>query len=143
MRSLLVAVACLIALVPAVALAGVLAPDEALERSARGELVIVDVRTPKEWAATGLPQGALPIALQNSLGLPRLGFARDVRDALGGDLERPVALICATGVRSSFAARLLQGAGFGEVYDIAEGMSGGGGPGWIARGLDLEPCPVC
>jgi rhodanese-related sulfurtransferase len=64
--------------------------------------------------------------------------------AAAGDKDLPIALICAGGVRTAFAADLLRDRGFTQILDVGEGMLGSGdGPGWIARGLPTEPCPQC
>lgn len=122
-----------------------LPPDEAYQAALDDEMTIVDVRLPQEWAATGLPEGALGVPLQNPMtGEVRSAFAADLLDALDGDRGAEIALICATGGRSSFAQKLLQAAGFTRVHDLSEGMSGGpNGPGWLARGLPVEPCETC
>lgn len=125
--------------------AEVLTPDGAEARAAAGELTIIDVRLPQEWAETGLPSGALGISLQNPETLrARPDFVEDVLHALGGEQDTPVALICASGTRSAFAAELLASAGFSKVYDISEGVVGGAhGPGWLKRHLPTEPCKAC
>ena len=75
-------------------------------------------------------------------GLP--GFVEAVKAALGGDLKRPIAVICATGNRSTLAQRLLARAGFTRVLNIKEGMLGGAnGPGWLPRGLPVDSCGAC
>lgn len=129
---------------PGRALGAAIGAEEAYARAAAGELVLIDVRLPREWAATGVPPGAKLIPLQNSLGLPRSDFADEVVQALGGELGRPIALICARGGRSAFADRALRARGFTEVYNVAEGVLGSSaGPGWLAQGLEVVPCPVC
>ena len=132
-------------LVPVLARAEVLTAEEAKGLAARGELAIVDVRLPSEWAETGLPEGAQGVSLQNSLTHEVRGeFVADVLRALGGSKDRPIALICARGNRSAFARELLADAGFTKVDDISEGMVGGvNGPGWLARGLPTQPCKAC
>lgn len=114
--------------------------DEARDLSASGETTIVDVRTPGEWRQTGLAAGALPITMHDPGG-PR-AFLANVLDALNGDRDAPVALICATGVRSAAMRRFLTAQGFTRVYDITEGMLGRSRaePGWIASGLPTQPC---
>ncbi len=112
------------------------------QRSAAGELLIIDVRTPIEWRTTGLPAHAIGINLNAGAGLG--DFARQVYAAVGGDLTRPIGLICATGARSDYGARVLQQVGFTNVVHIAEGMAGSpAGPGWLNRALPTQPCRTC
>jgi len=109
-----------------------------------GALTIIDVRRPGEWRETGVPDGAVPISLHNVMRMERNEFAEDVLKAVGGDHGRPVALICAGGVRSAKAEALLRAAGFDKVYDINEGMLGNGrDSGWLARGLPVRECIRC
>ena len=125
--------------------AEVLTPDGAEARAAAGELTIIDVRLPGEWAETGLPAGAVGISLQNPRTLrARPDFVDDVLRALRERRDAPVAVICAAGSRSAIAAELLAEGGFTKVYDISEGVSGGPhGPGWLQRHLPTEPCKTC
>ena len=59
-------------------------------------------------------------------------------------LDRPIALICARGNRSTHAQRILRNAGFTRVYNIREGMFGSrDGPGWLSQTLPTEPCRTC
>jgi len=142
-RSLIAIVA--LCLWPMLAAAGTLAPETAKTRADQGELTVIDVRLPQEWAQTGLPEGAKGVSLQNPATFEvRPGFVADVLRAVDGNRERPIALICARGNRSAFARDLLERAGFANVHDISEGMIGGeNGPGWLARDLPIEPCAVC
>jgi len=112
---------------------GILAPDEAHEKAKSGEIVLIDIRRPDEWARTGIAQGAVPIDMR----VDDLGARIDA--ALGGDRSRPVALICHSGVRSRRLSAAMAGAGFTRVYDVGEGMAGSArGPGWVRRGLPVE-----
>jgi rhodanese-related sulfurtransferase len=131
-------------LVPMIARAEILTPDDARSLAERGDLTIIDIRLPVEWQRTGLPEGALAISLQDQTLQPRADFVADVMRALADDPSRPIALICARGHRSAFARQLLTDSGFTEVHDISEGMLGGEyGPGWLARALPTEPCTPC
>ena len=66
-------------------------------------------------------------------------FLQKLDAAVAGDKTRPVALICAGGVRSALVARALANYGFSRVYDVSEGMEGSrAGPGWLARKLPLK-----
>jgi rhodanese-related sulfurtransferase len=101
----------------------------------RGDLVLLDVRTPTEWAMTGLPRDSHGINAQDR------DFIAQARGAVLGDLDQPIAVICRSGSRSKAAASVLEKAGFTHVFDIAEGMSGNetAGDGWLKRGLPTDP----
>ncbi|MFQ5785148.1 MAG: rhodanese-like domain-containing protein, partial [Alphaproteobacteria bacterium] len=77
-------------------------------------------------------------------GVANRHFVADVLAVVGRDRNAPIALICASGRRSGYARDLLAKNGFTRVYSIAEGMAGSArGPGWLARGLPVEPCDSC
>ena len=122
--------------------AGVIAADAAARRAAAGEILVIDVRSPGEWRQTGVAKGARRVTIHDPGGLP--GFVEAVKVALGGDLKRPIAVICAIGNRSTLAQRILAKAGFTRVLNIKEGVLGGPyGPGWLKRGLPVESCGAC
>jgi rhodanese-related sulfurtransferase len=105
----------------------------AFERAKAGGVVLVDIRRPDEWRATGVGVGAHPIDLRDP------NFIDDLSDLVNGDRNRPIALICARGVRSARIANLLTDNGFSMVINVPEGMLGSSdGPGWVARGLPLQ-----
>ncbi|MDX1710475.1 MAG: rhodanese-like domain-containing protein [Rhodovibrionaceae bacterium] len=128
---------------PARAEADIISASEAHERAQSGELVIIDVRSKQEWRETGVPEGAETVTIHNRGGLP--AFIAEVKKTLGDDKDRPVAFICASGVRSTAASRMLSGEGYKNILNIREGMLGNNrdGPGWIDRGLPTENCPDC
>lgn len=96
------------------------------------QITLVDIRRPDEWQATGTAEGA------HRLDLRRPDFIAALDALVKGDRARPVALICARGVRSARLANRLAESGFSSVVNIPEGMLGAAdGPGWIARGLPL------
>ena len=120
----------------------VMTADEASVRAEAGELVLIDVRSPQEWRQTGVPKGARRVTIHDPRGLK--GFVDAMAAAVGGDLKKPVALICALGNRSTLAQKVLNEAGFTRVFNIREGFIGGPyGPGWVRRGLPVEACPSC
>ena len=119
-----------------------IAADQAMRLAMSGEIVVVDVRSPQEWQQTGVPAGARLVTIHQPDGL--IGFIDAMGDALGEDRDRPIALICARGNRSSVASSALAEAGYSQVYNIREGMFGSpDGPGWLARGLPTDPCSTC
>ena len=116
--------------------------DAAHRQSQAGELLIVDVRSPREWRQTGLPKGAAAVTIHDPNG-PE-GFLAAMLAATGGDKAKPIAPICASGVRSNRAHRFLEAKGFSAVLDVSEGMLGRReAPGWLKRGLPTKPCKNC
>jgi rhodanese-related sulfurtransferase len=110
----------------------VLTAPQALQAAAEGRLILVDIRRPDEWAATGSPAPAHRLDMRDP------AFTDRLFQLTAGDPTRPIALICAAGVRSARLAARLRDAGFTNVSDVAEGMRGSAaGPGWLARGLPL------
>lgn len=81
-------------------------------RAGFGDVALVDVRTPQEFAA-GRISGATNIP------------APDLRARYTElDPARPTVLLCSTGPRGSLAASILKQRGFAEVYNVAGGMAG-------------------
>jgi rhodanese-related sulfurtransferase len=111
---------------------GVLTAPEAHTKAVAGEITLIDIRRPDEWARTGSGEAAHRIDLRDR------DFAARVQQAAGGDLAAPIALICARGVRSARVSNRLINAGFTNIIDVPEGMLGSAaGPGWLARGLPV------
>ncbi|MFO1128609.1 MAG: rhodanese-like domain-containing protein [Rhodospirillales bacterium] len=98
--------------------------------------LVIDVRRPDEWRATGVIPGSSLITAFDADGRPVPGFLAEVQAVAGKD--RPVALICRSGNRSAMAARMLTADGYGPVYNIAGGIGA-----WSAAGGPLVPCPKC
>ena len=106
--------------------------SEAYELSMRGDIILIDVRTPGEWKKTGIGASARAISMH----LP--GFFDKINAAVRGDKSKAIALICARGNRSNRMQTALVERGYTNVIDVAEGMLGSrAGPGWIAKGLPL------
>ncbi len=114
---------------------GIIGVKEAYRRAAEGSIVLVDIRLPSEWLQTGIGVNAIAITMHQSL----YKFVDALKKAAGGN-SRPIALICAEGVRSSAMQSTLKQFGFKGVIDVHEGMVGGpSGPGWIKAGLPVTP----
>ena len=102
------------------------------EKALKGEILLVDIRTPEEWKQTGVPATAHAITMHQNGQL----FLSALLNAAGGNSKMPVAVICRTGSRSTALAGPLLKAGFPNVINVEEGVVGGPrGTGWIKRGL--------
>ncbi|MBG06617.1 MAG: sulfurtransferase [Rhodospirillaceae bacterium] len=119
-----------------------IAAPQAFDRAVKGDLVLIDVRSPQEWRRTGIGKTVHPITMHDPNGLE--AFYYNVLKTVGGDKTKPIALICARGNRSDRMQSFLKAQGFTQVLDISEGMLGRpGAPGWLARNLPTEPCSKC
>jgi rhodanese-related sulfurtransferase len=85
-----------------------------------GEVDVVDVREPNEWA-TGILPGARLVPLRQLKASPKTALTRD-----------GVIFVCAAGVRSETAARLALQNGFTRVYNLT-----GGTKNWVKAGFAL------
>jgi rhodanese-related sulfurtransferase len=120
---------------------------EALKGQAEAQLV--DVRTDVEWNFVGVPdlvaagKQAVLIPWQVYPSMQRnAGFEEQLAKA-GFTPEHHIYFICRSGVRSLAAAEAARGAGFPNVYNVADGFEGpvdpdghrGVAAGWKAEGL--------
>jgi rhodanese-related sulfurtransferase len=129
---------------PAAVQAGnIVSAPAALAATAKGNVTLIDVRSRQEWRQTGVATGAKMVTIHNRNGIK--AFVAEMVKAVGGDKSRPIALICAAGVRSARAEKILVAAGFSNLQNVSEGMLGrpDAGPGWLKRGLPVTPCPEC
>jgi rhodanese-related sulfurtransferase len=95
--------------------------DELRARLHEGQdLAVLDVRRPGEQATGHVPGARL-------LPLDRLS-----RETSGLDPQRPLAVICAGGYRSSAACSLLEGRGFHRLFNVV-----GGTAAWTQAGFDV------
>lgn len=101
-----------------------LAPDayeKKISETPKG--IILDVRTPNEFA-----QGHLPNALLIDY------YNDDFKAQLARlDKTKPVFVYCASGGRSASASKIMIQAGFKEVYDLQGGFNT-----WVARGKPVK-----
>lgn len=105
---------------------------EAHEAARAGKLVLVDIRTPEEWADTGVPDGAIKLDMTGSAFEVRLAALK--LDHPG----KPIALICRTGNRTSTVQKTLAGRGWKELVDVRGGLLGNPrDKGWLAEGLPV------
>ncbi len=86
------------------------APELKEEMERNRDLFVLDVRQPREWAA-GHIEGAHHIT-----GAEVSGRIREIPE------DRPVAVICGSGYRSSAVASILQNRGHKDVFSVLGGM---------------------
>ena len=90
-------------------------PSDAVAQAKAGTLTLIDVREAGELRQTGKAKGALHIPLSQIAAQtdPKNGhFNRKLSP------DKPVALYCASGMRSDRAARAMSANGFTDVYNL-------------------------
>jgi rhodanese-related sulfurtransferase len=94
-------------------------------------MVIVDIRTPEEWAETGTPTGAV------KLDMTQRDFPQRLTDLQKQVGDKAIGIICRTANRTSYVQEVLSRHGY-KLINIRGGMAGNpGNPGWIASGLPI------
>lgn len=117
-------------------------PALAHEKAREGRLVIIDIRQPEEWRATGVVAGAELIPLLHPQG--PAGLLEAIEAVADGDRNAPIALICRSGNRTGRLQRALAQQGFDNVVSVRGGMLGSGADaGWIQERLPVVPCDRC
>jgi rhodanese-related sulfurtransferase len=109
---------------------------EAHEAAQAGRVVLVDIRTPEEWADTGLPEGAIRLDMEGA------GFEARLAGVKLDNPGKTIALICRTGNRSSSLQRKLAGRGWRDVVDVRGGLLGNPrDKGWLSENLPVKAYP--
>lgn len=132
------------------AYAGEMSPSQAWDCLTRdADALLVDVRTPPEWAFSGEPDlsslAKEPLRLSWKF-FPSYAVNENfiaLLKAAGLKADAPLLFLCRTGGRSLDAATAATAAGFTHCYNITDGFEGppneqhqrGGLAGWRAAGL--------
>lgn len=113
-------------------------PEQLSEMQAAGALV-VDVRTPEEWAKTGLIPGSKGLTFFDGNGkADPAGWLRQL-EPLHRRPDQPVILVCRSGNRSATVGTMLaKEAGYPKVYHLDQGLKS-----WQMAGKPLAPSPGC
>ncbi len=99
--------------------ASLLTPEEL---KAKDEVVLIDVRTPEEFAA-----GHIKDAVNVNI------FDQNFKKELEAfDKKKPVSVYCKVGGRSAKAAAIMREMGFEEVYDLEGGIQN-----WERAGMEI------
>lgn len=90
-------------------------------------ITLVDIRLPEEWQQTGVVEGSKLLTLFEKNGSVAPDFMANLQKMVPSD--KPVALICRTGNRTRAGAQMLAQAGYAQVYNVTQGITG-----WIREG---------
>jgi rhodanese-related sulfurtransferase len=78
-----------------------LSAPEAFPKAQAGEITLIDIRTPREWRQTGVAEGAITIDMTKKT------FVTEILDAVDGEKDAPIAIICLTGNRTTSSQKAL------------------------------------
>ena len=103
-----------------------------LRRMLEDGVRIVDIRTPRQWTATGTIRGSERLTAFDEYGTLVSSFLPRLRALAGPDEE--LILLGQRGASSkSLAGMLAEGAGYSRLYNVTEGIEG-----WIAEGYPVS-----
>jgi rhodanese-related sulfurtransferase len=102
-------------------------PQQAHQEVSSGNLVLIDVREPNEWADTGCAENASRIALQNH------NFVEEVLHLVNNDKNASIAVSCKSGMRGDQAVKRLKAANFTNVVNVEGGILK-----WISEQLPVN-----
>ena len=90
--------------------------QEAHAMASDGSVILVDVRESDEWQQTGRPVNSVGISLSDA------DFLAKFTEITGGLKDKPIAVSCRTGGRSSEAANRLRSAGVTNIFNVEGGI---------------------
>ena len=83
-----------------------------------GQIILVDIRRPDEWADTGVAEGAIRLDMTSPVFEARLAGLR------ADNPGKPIALICRTATRTRHVLETLGRRGWSNLIDVRGGMLG-------------------
>lgn len=109
------------------------ASNEDLESLIQENVLVIDVRTPLEWRATGMIPNSVPLMFFDRTGNYDVDSWLDELSEIAGKGDR-IALICHVGNRSLVIGNYLsRQAGYQKVYNVTNGIDA-----WIRSGREVE-----
>lgn len=113
--------------------AEIITAKEAHDRSSNGDIILIDIRRAQEWQQSGVAATATLLSMHEQ------SFLTGLEKLTGGRKNLPIALICATGIRSTWLAEQLEARGYSNLINVREGMFGSqSGEGWIKQNLPMR-----
>ena len=108
-------------------------PDVAREAALAGEIIMIDIRRPEEWAQTGVPD----VALLADMTSP--DFLKIITAIRLQSPDTPLAFSCRTGNRSGYLTGELEKMGMSGIIDVVGGLQGSrADQGWVKRQLPIR-----
>lgn len=115
---------------------GQLSPQQLTQLHQQKKALILDIRTPEEWKATGIIPNSHPLQFFDKKGNndPDKWLAEVKK--LQADKDQPIVLVCRSGNRSSMVGKLLtQKLKMNNIHHLSNGMSH-----WLKSSQPVEKC---
>ena len=100
-------------------------------------LLIIDVRTEKEWKMTGVIPGSILISMHDDNNLERKSFLEEINLKISSYKSKKIAFICASGSRSKVVMDFFLNEGYKNIYHIPDGIMGRQSDGWLFSGYPI------
>ena len=111
--------------------------DKAFSLYKERSLLIIDVRTKKEWKMTGVIPNSILINMHDDNNLERESFVEEVKFELDSNKNKNIAFICASGSRSEAVMSFFSNKGYKNVFHIPNGIMGHQNDGWLFQGFPI------
>ena len=112
--------------------------NKAFQSYTKNELVIIDIRTVREWKMTGvIPQSYL-INMHTEDFSENPNFLNEVELVLNKLKKKNIAFICASGARSEIVANYFIEKNYKNISHIPDGIIGKENNGWLYLGHPIK-----
>ena len=111
--------------------------NEAYSLYKESNLIIIDVRTVREWQMTGVIPNSILANMHDENNLERKDFLNEVNEILLLNKDKKIGFICASGARSKIVLDFFLEQGIKNIYHIPEGITGRSSEGWLFQGYPI------
>ena len=102
------------------------------------KLIIIDIRTSREWKSTGVIPNSLLLPMHDENNMERKDFIEEIKKVLNENQNKTVSFICASGARSEMVKNYFLDKGYKNILNISDGILGQENDGWFYLGFPLE-----
>ena len=112
--------------------------NKAFNSYKKNELVIIDIRTVKEWKMTGVIPESYLINMHTEDFSENPDFLSEVKLVLNKYKNKNIAFICASGSRSEIVANYFIDKNYNNISHIPDGIVGKENNGWLYLGHPIK-----
>ena len=111
---------------------------DALKAYKEDNLIVVDIRTEKEWKETGIIPNSILVSMHNNNYEENSNFIEQITNILDKHSKENIVFICASGARSEIVTNYFFKEGYQNVSHIPEGIIGKNKDGWLFLGYPIK-----